>query len=90
MGLEPSTFSLGSGLPSTGIGVHKRTIADIRGHGVLGWPDVAGMSGHGGPEFLQQSGGVRQRCLLNRRPLTQSDGVGVTPVEPRLEAAEGD
>ena len=36
MGLEPTTFSLGSGMPSTGIGRHEWTIADIMGHGSLG------------------------------------------------------
>ena len=49
MGLEPTTFSLGSRMPSTGIRGHGRTIADIRGHGARGRPDIADMGGHGGP-----------------------------------------
>ena len=54
MRLEPTTFSLGSGMSSTGIRGHERTIAEIWGHGVLCCPDIAGMSGHGGvgPENL--------------------------------------
>ena len=79
MGLEPTTFSLGSGMPSPGIWGHPRTSGDIVGLNSCGIPVATVRMMQVGRPLI-----VWARCVLFTSPMTALPRHGRSRDNPRM------